>query len=142
MLSSPIFILELVSIGGAKPVGESVLFRGLPVCLLPKSSTHIYLVVCLFSRCPRAVTGGYLGSGPPSGEHSTWLSRFNHPTKSSVSPGHPDERRKQWTDEQTVDGTPVRERPLGGGSPETCAHGNDIRLLILFWEHYRMFLPR
>ena len=30
-------------------------------------------MVCLFSRCPRAVTGGYLGSGPSSGEQITWF---------------------------------------------------------------------
>ena len=86
--SSPFFLLELVSIGGAEPVGESVLFREFAVCC--PNPSHTYLGVCLFSRCPRAVTGGYLGSGPPSGEHSTWSrprSRWG-PPKSSPPPSH------------------------------------------------------
>ena len=53
-------------------------------------------------------------------------------TELGLSSGHLDEQRKQWTVEQTVGGTPVREPPLGGGSPETCAFTHNVNLLFRF----------
>ena len=100
-------MLELVSIGGAEPVGGIQL-----------ASFFFNLVFHLFSKCWRAVTGGYLGSGPASGENITCFSRCGQQSPTSP-PDHPDEQRRQSTGEPTVVETPVLERPLGDELPGT-----------------------
>ena len=110
-------MLELVSIGGAEPAGGIQL-----------ASFLFNLVFHLFSKCWRAVTGGYLGSGPASGENITCFSRCGQQSPTSP-PDHPDEQRRRLTAELTVVETPVLEPPLGDELPGTWSW--DLMMMMI-----------
>ena len=72
---------NLISVGGTEPGGQNI--ENVP-----------FLCACLFSKCPRAVTIGYRGSGPSSGEHSTFC-KVSPPGYENRQPDisiHPDVR--------------------------------------------------